>query len=613
METNLLKGLAICFVNPKVDSLLVSGKSGVGKSFTLRQACKAWSLPVVDMPLHVSEDMLEERLDIEKTLQEGKKVYEEGLIHRASGGFLYVDDVNLLRPSVLKVVHRYRMERIDGKAPFVLLGSMNPEAGVLSPSDLERFALFVDMPDPDLEKRLEILKALCDDAHGKDKALSIEALPYDKERLEKARVLAKTIEPSTAMMALAASYATQAGAVGNDTESLLLETARAIAALDGKAYILPYHLEEATLYVLPHRMHEEKQAENPPPQEQEEEEPPQNPPPNEEDNQDNSQEEDSQEEEEDKSNRGEEEQEENSQEEEEDTPENQDNGGVLPEDVADISKQFLGLSFDMPKRVDRFNRRGAGKRMLTRTDTSQGRYVRAELPKGQLTDLALDATIRAAAPYQKTRDKKDLAIAIRKSDWRSKVRERRIGRTFLFVVDASGSMGAKKRMEAVKGAIYALLQDAYEKRDRVGLIAFRRQQAELLLPLTRSIELAQRYLETLPTGGQTPLGAGLEMAYQELKKLFLREPHEAPVLVLVTDGRATWAEAGEKPVQVAKEWATKLGELPIESIVIDTEREFISLGISKAIARELKATYYPIKEINENTVISAVQRLEEFS
>ena len=151
-------------------------------------------------------------------------------------------------------------------------------------------------------------------------------------------------------------------------------------------------------------------------------------------------------------------------------------------------------------------RRGSGKRSVTKTDLKQGRYVRAEQPKSKVTDLAFDATIRAAAPYQRLREDNGCALNIKEEDLRQKVREKRIGNTFLFAVDASGSMGARERMRAVKGAIFYMLQEVYQKRDRVGMIAFRRDKADMLLPITRSVDLAQKRLAEMPTGGKNAAG-----------------------------------------------------------------------------------------------------------
>ncbi len=603
MKTSWSKALACCYINRKLDGLLLSGPSGVGKSYLPRMAMREWGMPVINLPLHVSEDMLTESLDVEKTLQQGVRIYEKGILDRAFHGFLYVDDINLLRPSVMKIL--YTLRRGNLRPNYTLVASMNPEAGVLSQSDLEGFTIFVDMENPGFHERVDVLRSKIT-GEGTDTI----SLDYSRKELEEAKERCTKVEASPAMLALVSAYCIKSGAGGNEVDTMLLEMARALAALDGKDYILPRHIEEATLYILPHRMRKKNEA----PQEPEEE----NSPSEQEENQQESDadSEGTEEEFDGEEETEREESEDDKNEKDEDSSNNSSHESsalseISGEQIAKIGQYLLGMRFDTSGKADRFNRRGSGKRMLTRTDMNQGRYVRAQIPRGKMTDLALDATIRAAAPHQKWRGKGKLAIAIRKSDWRSKVREKRIGGTFLFVVDASGSMGAKRRMEATKGAIYALLQDAYEKRDRVGLICFRREQAEVLLPFTRSIELAQRYLEDLPTGGKTPLAEGLRLAHEELYRLMLRESHADPVLLLVTDGRATWAKGNVPPVEAARTEAEKLYKLNIKSIVIDTEREFISLGIAKKLAKELRANYYSVKDINDKTIISAVRALGE--
>ena len=170
-------------------------------------------------------------------------------------------------------------------------------------------------------------------------------------------------------------------------------------------------------------------------------------------------------------------------------------------DIFKVKDIFLDSVRDNKKRS------GTGKRCKTKSGSLQGKYIKSIIPKGKIIDFAFDATIRAAAPYQRKYDINGLKIKIRKEDIRVKVRERRTGTSILFVVDSSGSMGVKKRMEAVKGAIMSLLKDAYEKRDRVGLVAFRKNCAEELLPITRSIDLAQKKLEKLTTGGENSIGS----------------------------------------------------------------------------------------------------------
>ncbi len=622
-NVSLEKALAICLLNKNIASLLISGPTGSGKSFTLRQLCKQWKAKVVELPLHVSEEMLTEQLDLEKTLKTGRKIYAQSILDRASQSVLYVDDINLLRPNLLRRIQSEQTV-LDTDKQFTLIGTMNPMEGTLDRTMLESFSLFVAVESPTLVERMTLLRGLRDTQtkvseiqtgreEGVDTNLTLHHT-IDDWQIESGRRVVAQIEPSEAMITLAATYALQAGVEGNAVEIILLEVAKSIAALDGKSYILPKHLEEATLYVLPHRMRKSPDSEPPVDEPNEQDQQNQGDEQNQQDEQNQPDEQNQESPEDEQQEDNQDEPSENNSSEDESDGSAEDNeeehplppsGGLLPEDLAAIQQQLYQLSLAVNKQVDRFARQGSGKRMLTRTDTQQGRYVRAEVARGDVVDLALDATIRAAAPYQKYRDKKDLAIAIKPDDWRTKVREKRIGREIFFIVDASGSMGAKKRMGAVKGAIYSLLQDAYEKRDRVALIAFRREEAEVLLPLTRSIELAQKSLDVLPTGGKTPLANGLALGRAQMEQLFYKDRHAKPICILVTDGRATFALDGN-PVQSAMAEAEKMKELGIECIVLDTEREFITLGIAKKIANLLGARYYAMKDINKNTIMQAL-------
>ena len=300
-------------------------------------------------------------------------------------------------------------------------------------------------------------------------------------------------------------------------------------------------------------------------------------------------------------------------EQDEEMQDEQNSNQLAPEEqIADIDRSFKipKLVLDMGKNTTL--RRGSGKRSATKTDLKQGRYVRAELPKTKVEDLAFDATIRAAAPYQRMREANGCALNIQKEDLRQKVREKRIGNTFLFAVDASGSMGARERMGAVKGAIFYMLQDAYQKRDRVGMIAFRRQQAEVLLPITRSVDLAQKRLAEMPTGGKTPLADGLATALLTIAKLNKKDSELEPILVLVTDGRANAVEEnGGDPVEAAIKMAEKIRKAKITSVVIDTENDFIKLGVAKKVAQAMGASYYNLRQLSKEHILRIVRNLGE--
>ncbi|WP_217423128.1 vWA domain-containing protein [Methanocella conradii] len=251
-------------------------------------------------------------------------------------------------------------------------------------------------------------------------------------------------------------------------------------------------------------------------------------------------------------------------------------------------------------------RDGQGRRSVT--TSRDGKYIRSMIPQGKTTDLAIDATLRAAAPYQKNREG-CLAIKIEAQDLRQKVRERKIGNTIIFIVDASGSMGAEARMTAVKGAILTLLMDAYQKRDKVGLVVFRGDRAEVLLPPTQSVELARKYMEELPVGGKTPLVHGLTLGFEIIKKEMLKDKDTLPIAVLISDGKANVSMRGGKPVEEAVEAASLYRESNVKSIVIDSEKNFLSFGLTKRISEAMGAKYIKLEELDADRIVKGVNEM----
>lgn len=619
------KALLIALVNPKAGGLLIGGRKGTAKSVLSRSTRELiGGRKLIDLPLNVTEDMLFGSIDIEYAVSKGQKRFAPGILARANGNILYIDEVNLLRQELLLAVldanaagiNQVERDGISFTHPvnLTVLATMNPEEGVLPQHILDRFGMYVDVQsETDIDQRVQIMQralAFSKDmgAFHKQYAEATQALAA---KVAGAVKLLPQVQLSDAMIILAANMVSQALCAGHRAELYLLEAAKALAALSERTYVLPKDVEEAAQFVLPHRM---RKPPEPEPEEQEGEN-------SEQDNQEQEEEDSSDDNEnnaqddnslpppfDNNANNGAEdnEQNENNQQEQQDN-----NNKPAPEEqIADIDR-----SFRLPKMVldlgkDRNIRRGSGKRSTTRTDLKQGRYVRAELPKNKVEDLAFDATIRAAAPYQKMRENNGCALNIKPEDLRQKVREKRIGNTFLFAVDASGSMGAKERMRAVKGAIFYMLQEAYQKRDRVGMIAFRRQKAEVLLPITRSVDLAQKCLAELPTGGKTPLADGLAQALMMLSMLNKKDSELEPILILVTDGRANAAEAGEDPVESALKMAGKIFKAKIISVVIDTETDFIKLGLAKRIAAAMGANYYSLQRLSKDNIISIVRNFD---
>lgn len=259
---------------------------------------------------------------------------------------------------------------------------------------------------------------------------------------------------------------------------------------------------------------------------------------------------------------------------------------------------------------DRKMRKGIGRRTATRTTNKRGRYIQARPAGGRVDDLALDATIRTAAPFQHDRveQRKKVAFAICPQDYMRKVRVRRTGNLILFVVDASWSMAVAERMAAAKGAILSLLNDAYQRRDRVGLIAFQKDQANLILPPTNSVTLAERALEDIPVGGKTPLSAGLRMTYEVVMHEKLTHPEVLPLVILLTDGAANVA-MGEKlsPLEESYQIARMMAEEKIHSVVINLEQEGKSEGLAQTLAKQMDAVFYEIDELRAESLYQAVR------
>lgn len=618
-QEDVKQALLMALINPKTGGVLVTGEKGSAKSSLVRAL--AYVMPdkkIINLPLNATEDMVFGNIDIEYAVTRGKKVFSPGMLARAHEQVLYVDEVNLLRREVLngildtadRGVNILEREGLSHRheARFTFIGTMNPEEGVLSSTVLDRFGLFVTVSrEKDPAVRTEILRRVL--AYEKDPALFCQQYEAGTRELTKhlqdARGILGTIEVSIAMMELAAQYCAKAHSAGHRAELFLIEAAKAVAALAGRGYLLPGDLERAAFFVLPHRM---RQEESPPPaakeqqeellqdrtdQEHQKEQP--SPPPSGDAPLPELQDESEPDQGEDLS---------------QDAAPQQNTAGDQ-EQIADIDKIFSTMQLLVSVSQDRQIRQGSGKRSLTRTNLKQGRYVRSCLPKGKLTDLAFDATLRAAAPYQRLRRRDHCCIAIQQEDLRQKVREKRIGNTFLFVVDASGSMGARERMRAVKGAIFSMLQDAYQKRDQVGLVAFRRDTAEVVLPVTRSVDLAQKCLQQLPTGGKTPLAQGLATAFSVLQSLQKKEREMQPVLVLITDGRANRSKAdGADPVAEAVKMAEKIKMAGLYSVVIDTETDFIKLGVARTVAQEMGASYYSLQELSEQKILHIVKNLQ---
>ncbi len=604
------------FINPRIGGVLVSGEKGTAKSTLIRGAEHISGKKVIELPLNITEDRLIGAIDFENAVKNGTKQLDRGILYYANKNILYVDEINLLSDNITKALLEASSEKsccveregISDSYPceFILIGSMNPEESGLRPQLLDRFGLFVEAKGEESALiRCEIIRRRI--AFEKNVTEFIDE--YEQEEMKLASLIKKAqerlplIEVSDYALSLAAQLAQNANCQGNRGEIAIIETAKAICAMNGSSAVNKEAIAEAAKYALPHRMRDcSVQQEVEKPQTEPEK---QSTPSNENNSADNSEKTFSSQEDSDFS--------ETLNDSKTDVPENPkssedfssaNNNLDSSEKIEAIGEQFdVGRWLDDKRKI--LVRKGSGRRSLVKTDSLQGRYVTSAVSNIKNSDIAFDATLRAAAPYQKNRNKNGLAFSINTSDIRIKVREKRTGNFIVFVVDASGSMGVGKRMSAVKGAILSLLSDAYQKRDKVALITFRKNKADLVLGMTRSVDLAAKKLETLSTGGKTPLYAGIESARYLIKAAMKKEKDLLPVVVLVSDGRATYGRSSD-PFGDAVEEGRALAADHIKTIIIDVEQDFIKLRLAEKLAKEINAEVYKISDLHAGTIISAL-------
>ena len=581
--------------------------AGAGLGRTVRQ------VPVIELPLSATEDRVVGSLDLEYAIKYGRRRFEPGILAQANRGIIYVDEVNLLDDHLvdilldaaatgLNVVEREGVSCIH-PADFLLVGTMNPEEGGLRPQLTDRFGLCVEVAGvADPVRRVEIIKrreAFDDDSTGFLDRWQEREQAVGQQIAAACRLL-PSVTISPCLLELIARLCLENCVAGHRADIVLTEAARTIAAWHGRDQATEQDVRQVADLVLLHRRRQtppplSEQPLPPVPEEPAETGPEEQEPPPSEPESGSVKPEHSL---------------------EENAPEEQDDHRNGPEQTTSRSNpapevvSVIGQTFPVRKIThnrDRILRRGSGRRSRTKTAAKSGRYVRSTMERTN-DDLAFDATLRAAAPHQIFRQRGRVAVAIETSDIREKVREKRIGNFLLFVVDASGSMGAQQRMVETKGAILSLLLDAYQKRDRIGMIAFRGSSAEVLLPPTSSVELAQKLLEELPTGGKTPLAAGLSKAYEVAWAQLLKDSRISPILILITDGKGNVSIGPDKPMAETLQAAELIGaEERIKSLVIDVERQgLLTFGLARELAGHLGAEYYKIDDLKADALVRAI-------
>ncbi|WP_457572224.1 putative cobaltochelatase [Desulfovulcanus sp.] len=572
---------------------------------------KRRKIKLVNFPLGATEDRITGTINLEQAVKSGKKAFEPGLLAAAHRGILYIDEVNLLHDHIvdlildaaamgMNIVEREGISLVH-PSEFILIGTMNPEEGELRPQLLDRFGLCVEVHAPsELEPRVRVLQLR--EQFDQDPELFVKKFFPEQEyltrRILKARQLLPQVRIGQKMLYLCSRLCQEAFVAGHRADITLRKTARALAALHERDNVLEDDVLKAAELTLLHR---KRVKSSPPPPSQHQHEHQHN---HEQESSEDSTKNHNHEHKRGRNHRQPGKSEELSS---ENVSQNEQGlSGTGLETVFAVGAPFRVKPFSMKR--DRCLRKGSGRRTRTRTSHKMGRYVKSKQSPDPL-DLALDATLRAAAPYQPKRSREGVTVVIEKCDLRQKVREKRIGNLIVFVVDASGSMGAGKRMVETKGAVLSLLLDAYQKRDKVSFVAFRGKDAEVLLPPTNSIELAYKLLEELPTGGRTPLFQGIALGYHVLDTQLRKDPNTYPVMVLISDGKANVSQFGRKPLEEIMELAATIrNDNRIRSVVIDVEKPgLITFGLAKEIAFKLGAQYFKIEDLKAATLVDVLK------
>ncbi len=654
-QERLQLALILCAVHPGIGGVLVRGEKGTAKSTVVRALAQLLP-PVVDetgarparlveLPVGATEDRVVGSLDLERVLRDGEQAFRPGLLAAAHHGVLYVDEVNLLHDHLVDVLldaaamGRVHIER-DGvshshPARFVLVGTMNPEEGELRPQLLDRFGLTVDVAaSRNVDVRMAVVRRRLDyEADPAGFAASYAAADRAvAERILGARDRVAGVRLDDTELRRIAALCAAFDVDGMRADLVVARTATAHAAWRGADVVTEEDVRVAAELALPHRRRRDPFDEPGISEEQLDDAMREAADEVARDDAQRSSTDDG------TSSAGDEFEsgdtrpdagdaqldagasrpdapDESSTQTTEPTA-SEEAAGPGPDDDPDsppdgpgggrpAREGRTGAPVSAAASPPRFEVPGIGEGAPGRRSRAESRHGRVVRPSSDTgTGLHLLGTVFAAAPHQHARGRGDGPLKLVAEDLRGAYREGREGNLVVFVVDASGSMAARDRLSAVTGAVVTLLRDAYQRRDKVAVITVRGQDAELVLPPTSSVDIAVRRLSGMRTGGKTPLAAGLLKAREIVQRERVRDPRRRPMLVLLTDGRAT---GGVDPVPRARTAAALLAQDGVTSIVVDCERGMIRLGLAAELARELRGGYLRLAELTGDSVADIVR------